>query len=251
MSLLEAHALSIGYRQQTIGSDISLRLSAGESLCLLGPNGGGKTTLFRTLLGILPPLAGEVRIAGHPLASWSRQALAHKIAYVPQAHVGLFAFSVEEVVLMGRTAHLGRFAMPSAADRAIAASALGQLGIGPLGPRRYTEISGGERQLALLARALAQEAKLLILDEPTASLDFGNQRRVLAEIARLKREGIAILMSTHQPEHAMKIADQLALLKCGRIVAQGRVAEIATPEHLAALYGIDVATVAASLPGLS
>lgn len=91
----------------------------------------------------------------------------------------------------------------------------------------------------------------MILDEPTASLDFGNQRRVLAEIARLKREGIAILMSTHQPEHAMKIADQLALLKCGRIVAQGRVAEIATPEHLAALYGIDVATVAASLPGLS
>ncbi len=248
MSLLEARALSIGYRQRPVGEGISFTLELGRSLCLLGPNGGGKTTLFRTLLGVLPPLAGEVRVADRPLADWSRQALAQTIAYVPQAHAGLFAFSVEEIVLMGRTARLGRFSTPARTDRAVAARVLEQLGIAHLAGRIYTEISGGERQLALIARALAQEAKLLILDEPTASLDFGNQLRVLAKIDELKQDGMAILMSTHQPEHAMRSADTLALLKKGRIVAQGAVREMATAEQLAALYEVDPAAVSASLP---
>ncbi|ODU50679.1 MAG: ABC transporter [Thiobacillus sp. SCN 63-374] len=250
MNMLEAEGLAIGYRHRPVGEGIDLALDAGEVLCLLGPNGGGKTTLFRTLLGILPPLAGAVRVAGRALSDWSRQALAKQLAYVPQSHAGLFAFTVEEVVLMGRTARLPRFSTPSARDREMARACLARLGIGHLAERIYTEISGGERQLALIARALAQEAAVLILDEPTASLDFGNQLRVLKEIDALKRQGLAILMSTHQPEHALRAADRIALLKAGRIVGQGPRA-LATADRLAELYGADAGDVARSLPQLA
>lgn len=250
VTLLQAQSLAIGYRHHPVGEGINLALAAGEVLCLLGPNGGGKTTLFRTLLGILPPLAGTVRVAGRALADWSRQDLATRLAYVPQSHAGLFAFTVEEVALMGRTARLPRFATPSARDREIVRTCLARLGIGHLAGRIYTEISGGERQLALIARALAQEAAILILDEPTASLDFGNQLRVLKEIDALKAQGLAILMSTHQPEHALRVADRIALLKAGRIVAQGPRA-LATAEVLAELYAADAAEVARSLPQLA
>lgn len=249
MTLLEAQDLAIGYRHHPVGEGIDLALAAGEVLCLLGPNGGGKTTLFRTLLGILPPLAGTIVVAGRSLADWSREKLATQLAYVPQSHAGLFAFTVEEVVLMGRTARLPRFSTPSARDRRIARDCLERLGIGHLARRIYIEISGGERQLALIARALAQEATILILDEPTASLDFGNQLRVLKEIDALKAQGLSILMSTHQPEHALRVADRIALLKAGRIVEQGPRA-LATAERLAELYGADVGEVVRSLPQL-
>ncbi|MGQ9495868.1 MAG: ABC transporter ATP-binding protein [Thermoanaerobaculaceae bacterium] len=250
MNVLETCDLAIGYRHRAVGEDINLALEAGNILCLLGPNGAGKTTLLRTLLGILPPLAGTVRVAGRPLAAWSRPALAKQLAYVPHSHAGLFAFTVEEVVLMGRTAHIGRFATPSAHDRDIARDCLARLGIGHLANRAYTEISSGERQLALIARALAQEAFILILDEPTASLDFGNQLRVLREIQALKGRGLSILMSTHQPEHALRVADRIALLKSGRIVAQGP-RDLATAQTLAALYAADAGEVARSLPQLA
>jgi iron complex transport system ATP-binding protein len=248
MSLLHAHGLSIGYRQVAIGSDIELTVVAGSVLCLLGPNGCGKTTLFRTLLGVLPALAGEILIDGRRVELWPRRQLAQRLGYVPQAHAGLFAFTVEDVVLMGRSARMGRFASPSQHDRMHAHAALQRLGIERLRTQVYTEISGGERQLVLIARALAQEAQLLILDEPTASLDFGNQLRVLAEIERLRDDGIAILMSTHQPEHALKAADHIVLLKSGHIVGQGPAAEMATPARLAALYDADIEAIAASLP---
>ena len=247
MTKLEARDLSYGYDGTPVGEGVDLDLAGGEIVCLLGPNGGGKTTLFRTLLGVLPPIAGEVKAAGRPLSGWSRRDLARLLGYVPQAHAGLFAFTVEDVVLMGRTARRGLFAAPSRRDRDAARSALERLGIDRLASRVYTQISGGERQLTLIARALAQEVEVLILDEPTASLDFGNQLRVLAEVRRLRDAGIGVLMSTHQPAHALAVADRIALLKSGRVVAQGPPRETATPERLARLYGADLEVVVARL----
>ncbi len=243
---LEACGLTIGHRQRMIGEGIDLQIHAGEVLCLLGPNGSGKTTLFRTLLGLLPALRGTVRVAGKPLSEWSRKDLARWLAYVPQSQMLPFAFAMEEMVLMGRVGHIGRFAQPSRRDRQIAWQALETLGIAHLAARSCMEVSGGERQLALLARALAQEAEILILDEPTASLDFGNQLRVLEQIAALRGKGIAVLMSTHQPEHALRVADRIAFLKAGHIVRQGT-PDIVDARALAELYGAPEHLVTAGL----
>lgn len=247
MKIVETRALAIGHGRRRVGEGIDFSVGAGEVLCLLGPNGGGKTTLFKTLLGLLPPLAGEVRVLGEPVAGWTRAAFAQRVGYVPQAHAGIFPFTVEDIVLMGRAARIARFAAPSRHDREVAGACLDALGIGHLKRRVYTEISGGERQLALIARALAQEPVLLVMDEPTASLDFGNQIRVLEHIAELRERGIAVLMSTHQPEHALRVADRIALLAPGGLAGVGEPAAVATPERLAALYGVDADAVAACL----
>jgi iron complex transport system ATP-binding protein len=162
-------------------------------LALLGPNGGGKTTLLKTLIGLLAPKAGEVRLGERGLARYASRERARLIAYVPQSHAATFAFTVETVVLMGRTAHGSLFSRPTAADRVIAARMLDRFGIAHLSDRPYTMISGGERQLALLARALAQEPQFVVLDEPTASLDFGNQGRVIRELRGLAASGHGVL----------------------------------------------------------
>ena len=190
-------------------------LATGEVLALLGPNGGGKTTLLKTLLGLLAPKAGEVRLGDRPLASYGSRERARLIAYVPQSHAATFAFTVETVVLMGRTAHGNLFSRPTAADRAVAARVLERFGIAHLAERPYTMISGGERQLALLARALAQEPQFIVLDEPTASLDFGNQGKVMREIRALAASGHGVLFTTHDPNHAMRAADRAFLLRQG------------------------------------
>lgn len=247
-AVIEVRDLAVGYGRRCVSAGIGFRIEAGEKLCLLGPNGCGKTTLFKTLLGLLPPLGGELRVLGKPVAECSRAMLARNIAYVPQAHAGIFPFTVEDMVLMGRTAHIGRFSSPSAHDHAVATHCLAALGVAHLRKRVFTEISGGERQLALIARALAQEPTLLVMDEPTASLDFGNQLRVLEHIDRLGQGGIAVLMSTHQPEHALRVADRIALLAPGGLLAIGPAASVATPAALATLYGVDEAAVAACLP---
>lgn len=238
MNILDVRRLAFGYPHHPVGRDVDLRIEAGEVLCLLGPNGSGKTTLFKTVLGILPALGGEIWVAGEPVSAWSRNRFARTVGYVPQAHAALFPFTVVEVVLMGRTARIGLFAAPSRHDRTVAFRCLDILGIGSFADRIYTELSGGERQLVLIARALAQEPRLLVMDEPTSALDFGNQIRVLDQIRALREQGIAVLMSTHHPEHAVRTADQVALLKNGEMVAMGRPETLITPERLAHLYDI-------------
>ncbi len=245
--ILEVRDLVFGYGARAVGSGVSFSVGGGEALCLLGPNGGGKTTLFKTILGLLRPLAGSVHLDGTDLSELPRREVAKKIAYVPQAHAAFFPFTVREVVLMGRASRLPAFASPGPADRAAAERALATLGIGHLAERIYTEISGGERQLALIARALAGEPRLLVMDEPTASLDFGNQARVLAQVRRLSEAGIAVVLSTHDPGHAFLCADRVALLHGGRLVALGPPTGTVTPEHLRLLYGVEVAVV--PLPG--
>jgi iron complex transport system ATP-binding protein len=253
---LAGHALTIGYSDRVVGRGLDVTLAQGEVLALLGPNGGGKTTLLKTLLGILAPRAGEVAIAGRSLTRISIRQRAQLIAYVPQVHTPTFAFTVESVVLMGRTAHGSLFSRPSAHDRKVVARSLEQFGIAQLAARPYTMISGGERQLVLLARALAQEPQFVVLDEPTASLDFGNQGKVMREMRALAAAGHGVLFTTHDPNHALRAADRAYLLRAGERIAEGPVGAVLTRERLEDLYGApvekltDVATgQAAFLPG--
>jgi iron complex transport system ATP-binding protein len=242
---LAARALDYGFRGHVVGRGLACALEAGEVVCLLGPNGSGKSTLMRTLLGLQPRLGGDVTLDGRTLDAWGSAERARRLAYVPQAADPYFDFSLREMVEMGRTAHRGVFASPGANDRRIAAAALERLGIAHLADRPVHAVSGGERQLALIARALATEAGYLVMDEPTANLDYGNQSRVLDEVARLKAAGMGVLVSTHHPEHAFRIADRVLLLAGGSLVAQGPTGPTLTSQALSALYGrpIEVATV--------
>jgi iron complex transport system ATP-binding protein len=246
---LAGRALTIGYSDRVVGRSLDVTVAQGEVLALLGPNGGGKTTLLKTLLGLLRPLAGEAQIEGKSLAAYSIRERARRIAYVPQLHTPTFAFTVEGVVLMGRTAHGNLFSRPSAHDRDVARESLVRFGIEHLGERPYTMISGGERQLVLLARALAQEPQFIVLDEPTASLDFGNQGKVMREIRALAAAGHGVLFTTHDPNHALRAADRAYLLRDGECIAEGKVADVLSKAQLEALYRAPVETLTDTAAG--
>ena len=237
---LRAEKLAFGYRRHAVGRDVDLAVRAGDVLCLLGPNGSGKTTLFKTLLGLLPAQGGRVVLEDRDMAALARPDIARRIAYVPQAHDAVFPYSVRDMVLMGRTVHRGLFAAPAAADRERADAALEHLGIADLGERDYTRISGGQRQLTLIARALAQETPLIVMDEPTASLDFGNQVLVLEQVKRLAAKGLGIVFSTHNPDHAFSCGSSVLVLENGLSRVAGPPQEVLTADLLSAVYGVDV-----------
>lgn len=243
LKVLAVQELGFGYPRRCIGADVSFQVAPGEVLCLLGPNGSGKTTLFKTVLGLLPPLAGQILVDGESTAHWSAGRRARVFGYVPQAQGGFFPYTLLETVLMGRTAHLSAFAQPGPRDRDIARQSLAALGLDALAERSIQQVSGGERQLALIARALAQEPRILVLDEPTASLDFGNQVRVLEEIRQLALRGMAVILSTHDPDHALALGHRVAMLKGGELVALGPPAEVLDGASLGALYGVAVEVV--------
>ena len=239
---LAVEDLSYGYPGRVVGRHIGFTVGAGEVLCLLGRNGEGKSTLFKTILGLLPLRGGAVRVDGEAISDWSPRRRALTFGYVPQNSGGAFPFTVAELVLMGRTAHRGVFAAPSTADRAAADEAIAALGIEYLARREWQRVSGGERQLGLGARARAQEPRILVLDEPTASLDFGNQVRVLDAVRSLaETRGLSVLLSTHHPEQAFACADRVAVLAGGLLLRIGAPADVITSETLRACYSVDVA----------
>jgi iron complex transport system ATP-binding protein len=237
---LELLDVSCGYGQKNILSNITFSIENGKVLCILGPNGVGKSTLFKTILGFLKLQHGSILLDGESILNWSRRRLAKSIAYVPQAQAQPSPFSVLEVVTMGRTAHLRSFESPAKKDFEIAESSLERLEILFLKNRIFNELSGGERQMVLIARALTQQPQVLVMDEPTSNLDFGNQVRVLKQIKRLAQSGLCIVMTSHFPDHAYLCSAKVVLLQKDKSYQIGVFDEVVTEENLRKAYEIDV-----------
>ena len=239
MSRLSLAGVHVALEARPVLAGLDLELAAGELLLLAGRNGAGKTTLLRTAAGLVRPGAGRVELDGRPLTDFSRRELARQIAYVPQESGVPFPFTAGQLVLLGRTPHLGLLAFASRADDPAAEAALRRLGLEALADRSVLELSGGERQLVQLARALAQDAEVLLLDEPTAHLDLGHRALVLGVLRALAREGRAVLVVSHDLS-AAGYANRVALLAEGRILAAGAPSEVLRPDRLRAAFGVEV-----------
>ena len=238
--ILELKNISSGYKGSEVIKNISLKVESGEALCILGANGVGKTTLFKTILGFIKPKCGEILLDGQSIYNMQRKEIAKLIGYVPQAHVPPFPYVVKDVVLMGRCPYIGNFSSPSHRDEELVDNLLSKLNIYNMKEKYYTEISGGERQLVLIARALAQEPKILILDEPTSNLDFGNQIRVLEHIRNLVTySNIGLIMTTHHPNHVFLCGTKVALMEKGEIFKSGDPSKIMTEKNLKEIYGVN------------
>lgn len=236
--LLQLNQLALGYQGNPLLSNVNLSLEPGKIYCLLGGNGCGKSTLLRTIAGVLPSLAGDITLTDRPLSRWSIRERAKLIAWVPQQHLSPFAYSALEMVIMGGSTGLTLFAMPDKALRRRALETLTMLGIGKLAARSYPTLSGGERQLVLIARALVQRPALMLLDEPAASLDFGHQIALLEKVRELKNSGMALLMATHHPLHASAIADSVICITPEGEVRQGAPQALLSCDSLAKLYRV-------------
>jgi len=239
-AVLSAENLHFNYGKKEILRGVSLELREGEVLSLLGPNGTGKSTLMKLLLGLLSPKHGHVLVRGKELVKYGVKDRAKLIAYVPQSSSVAFAFSALDIVLMGRVSMQSWFSNPSQKDKDAAIWAMDRLGIGYLAHRAYPTMSGGEKQLTLIARALAQEAKILVMDEPVSGLDYGNQLRLLETIMSLSSEGYSFLKSTHFPEHAMIVGGNTVAIKNGVVIGEGASREIVTDKLIDILYDTKV-----------
>lgn len=241
--MLELKQAVLGYtgknKRKVVIDGLSFSLEPGELLCILGANGIGKTTMYRTILGFLPLLGGEILVDGTSIGEFSRPELAKQIAYVPQYHTPPFPYTVFDVVLMGRGAHISNFSSPKAEDEKIACEMLERMGILSMRDEIYTQISGGERQLVLIARALTQQAKYILMDEPSSNLDFGNQMRMLKEIRNLAKEGIGVCFTSHQPDHAFLTNASVLAVESGTSFRKGAAEEIITEDLLKRMYRLN------------
>ena len=238
--LFEVKNISFDYDGEEIFSDISFSIDRGDVLCILGPNGTGKTTLIKCLNGLHDINSGEILIEGRNIKKLSFKQISKHIGYIPQSHVPSFPFKVFDVVLMGRAPYLNLTDSPKSEDVEIATEALKTLGIEDLKDKEYTNLSGGERQLVFLARVLCQKPDILILDEPTSHLDFGNQIKLLEIIDNLAKTGLSIIMSSHFPDHAFLSSTKVAIMKDKKFIDFGVPDDVVTEDNLKKAYSIDV-----------
>lgn len=239
-SLVEVRNASFRYADRVIFEALDLDVKSGEVLTVLGANGCGKSTLLHCLAGALNLAGGSIRIAGEDLARLDASARARKVAILFQEHQATFPFSALDVVTMGRTPYLSAFGAPSARDRQLAEQSLEEFELLHLKDRAYTGLSGGERQLVLLCRTLMQQPEVILLDEPTAHLDFKNQVRCLKLIGMLAGRGVALVLTSHDPNHAFLFPGRALLMQADGSILIGAPTEIITNASLAATYGIEV-----------
>ncbi len=234
--MLCVQGLSHGYKNTPILDNISFSLEKGELCGLFGPNGSGKTTLFRCCLGFITPNRGNIRFKGRDTKKMTCREMARQVAYVPQHHTPPFPFKVKEMVLMGRTPHLNRFFLPGSRDRRMAEEAMDWIGISDLASLPYDILSGGQQQLVLIARAIAQETDLIFLDEPTSALDFKNQIRLWQTLQHIAEQGTAILACTHDPNHVSWFCRSTVVLDRSQLIAKGAPGQVMTQEMMDRIY---------------
>lgn len=237
---IELRDLSFSFGNRRVLDGLSFEVPDGGMACVLGPNGVGKTTLFRCMLGLAPGYRGEVRVNGHDLRDLSVRRRAREMAYIPQAHVNVFDYEAVDMVLMACETDLGMLRSPARRHEERALAALERVGIADLAHRSVNRLSGGQLQLVLVARAIAQDSRALVMDEPTSALDFANADRVLALARELAREGRSVIVSTHRPEQAYLYFDQVIALGEKGVLGCGTPQEVITGECMSRLYGMDV-----------
>lgn len=245
MKLMEIHDLHFAYPEKKILNGIQLEVRAGEIICLFGPNGCGKTTLLECLLGLIPPQSGRISLGNQDLRTMKAREISRHIAFVPQFQESSFGYTALEMILMGRTPRTSLFGEPDRLDLEVAEAALEEVGLTPLRDRNYNSLSGGEAQLVKLARAIAQDTSILVLDEPTAHLDFRNELKVLKQVSRLaNRQDRGIIMATHFPNHAYLLENegntvQVAMMRQGKIAAFGNTNAVLDASHMKNIFGIE------------
>lgn len=237
---IKTYELTCGYRYQDVLTNLNLSFSTGTFTCILGANGVGKTTLFKTLLGFIPPKTGSITIRGRNLSLMDAKEIAHCISYVPQAKNSAYQYVVSDVVLMGRALHIRKFSGPTPEDHQVVQRVLEQLEIAYLKDKPYSELSGGEQQIVLVARALVQEARFIVMDEPASNLDFENQKKVLDTMKKLLFQDVGIIMSSHSPDHVFYCDADVVLICRDRTVITGHAQKVMTEENLSKVYGVDV-----------
>lgn len=240
--IYEVSNLTFSYPQgdRKVLDGASLQLDEGEILCILGPNGAGKTTLLNCMAGLLKAESGRINICGKDIKSMREKEIASLIGYVPQIHTPAFDYKVQDFVLMGRAPKIGVFSSPGKEDEELCMNVLRSMGIDHIAHKSYMNISGGERQQAMIARTIVQEPKAILFDEPTAHLDYGNQHRVLKCVKQMAEEGYSVIITTHNPDHALMLDDKVAVVSRNGKIIQGESRDIITEDVLSEVYNIDL-----------
>ncbi|MDD5358669.1 MAG: ABC transporter ATP-binding protein [Sulfurovaceae bacterium] len=238
-SIITIKNLHFAYSKKKILNGIDFNINRGEVVSLLGPNGCGKSTLIRLMLKLMNTDSGDILLNQKDIRNYSHKEIASHVAYIPQYHSVPFNYSVLEMVMMGRVSKLGLFAMPSKKDYDIAHESMRKIGIENLANQAFGQLSGGQKQMVLLARAFTQEVDTFIMDEPVSGLDYGNQIRLLETISKLSDQGYTFLKTTHYPDHALMVSSRVVVMNGGKIIANGNPKDVINPDMINSVYGVE------------